>query len=355
MTTMAPIRVAAVGLGWVTLQRHIPAILKEPAFRLAGVVSRRPSIASETARRLGIESGAETYDLDRIAWMEGVDAIAVGATPDKHAALAEKALAMGKHVLVEKPFAMSVAEGERMAAAARANGRVLAVVHNFLFCRSIQKLARDLSLGRLGTLNRVAVFHGRSPRRRAKAWTGRMPLGVFYDESPHFFYLLRALAGGKLFMQHAYGVASPDRDDPTPRLVGALYRNGDGVPFTFESQYDSALSEWHVAAAGEDGVAFADLYRDFYVRLPHDGAHDAARVLRTSVYAFTQHIFQYISNGAARLRGHMDYGNGEVFRRFARGIRGDDQALVGMSGDDALAILKMQHEAVESVRSHWYA
>ncbi len=351
----SPIRVAAVGLGWVTLARHIPALRHCADIRLMGVIGRQPGKAAETARRYGLTHHADTYDLERIAWLKDIDALTIGATPIHHAALTQKALAMGKHVLVEKPFAMTVAEGEAMVASAKTNNRVLAAVHNFQFCRAVGKLSQDIQNGELGRIARITATHVRNPRRRAKEWIDGLPLGFFYDESPHFFYLLRRLAGGELKLQHAHGVASQDSSGKTPSQVSLLYRGAANVPVTIDCRYDSALSEWHVMVTGEKATGIADLYRDIYIRLPNDGEHGALNALRTSACAIAQHLYQHIPNGFAQICGKLDYGNFEVANRFARAINGDSQALTGMSGDDALAVLRLQHEAIEALRHHWYS
>ncbi len=72
---------------------------------------------------------------------------------------------------------------------------------------------------------------------------------------------------------------------------------------------------------GEKGVALLDIFRDIYLRLPNDGAHGALSILRTSLAATGQHMLQYIPNGLSLLRGRLDYGNDEVFSRFAKAIQ----------------------------------
>jgi len=347
------IRVAVVGLGWVALHRHIPAFRRNPAFRLVGVVDRHSGRAVQVAAKLGLSRFAEADDLSRVAWLDEVDAVSIAAPPFAHAALAQTALSRGKHVLVEKPFAMTVAEGEAMVAAAKAQERVLAVVHNFQFSRGASTLRRDLATGRLGPLRRVAAVQLGNPRRRLPRWFKTLPLGSFYDESPHFFYLLRWLVGGDLSLQHAYGAALREDGDDMPALLSLLYKNTAGLPVTIDCQFDSAVSEWHVMVTGERALGVLDVFRDIYLRLPNDQAHGLSYALRTSAWAFVQHAWQHVPNGIAYLRGRLDYGNDSVVARFARAIGGDAGALQGVSAEDALAVLRLQHEAVLAVRENW--
>lgn len=348
-----PLRVASVGLGWVTRHRHIPALLRNPEFRLVGVIDRHPGRAADVARSLQLPYAAEASDLRRVDWLDHVDAITLGTAPMAHAALAEAALVMGKHVLTEKPFAMNVAEGEAMVSAARTHGRLLAVVHNFQFGRAAKRLAADLARGKLGKLRRVAAVQFGNPCRRLPDWFEQLPLGLFYDESPHFFYLLRRFAGGDLRLLGAHAVSSLDGKLATPSLLSLVYRNAEGMPVTIDCQFDSAVSEWFLMLTGEKGLGLLDIFRDIYLRLPNDEVHGLPHVLRTSACAVVQHIWQHVPNGLAYLRGRLDYGNDEVFARFAEAIQGETAAVAGMSAEDALAVLRMQHEATAAIRNNW--
>jgi scyllo-inositol 2-dehydrogenase (NADP+) len=347
---MMPIRIAIIGLGWVAVNRHIPALRRNPAFRLVGVVSRHGGRAAEAAARFGIPRFAASDDFSHVDWLDEIDAVVIATPPAAHAGLTCAALEKGKHVLVEKPFAMTVEEGERMVTVARAQKRVLAVVHNFPFSRGAKKLIADLERGKLGSLRRADCLQLGNPRRLSPGWVRDLPLGLFYDESPHVFSLLRRIAGERLVLKHASGMSFPDGK---PAQVSLFYQNSDRLSVSVSCRYDSALSEWYVTVTGEQALGILDVYRDIYIKLPNDGAHRSLDVLRTSVSAMAQHIWQYVPNGVAYSRGRLDYGNDEVFARFVRAIRGEEGVLAGIGAEDALAVLRLQHEALADVKEHW--
>jgi len=348
----AKIRIACVGLGWVAQHRHIPAILRNPAYKLVGLIDRHEGRAEKLAARYGLEHFAQTDRIENVSWLDEVDAICIGAPPMDHAALCLAALGAGKHVLTEKPFALSLAEGEEMVATAAKAGKTLAIVHNFQFSRAARKLEADLKAGRLGTLHRLAAIQYGNPKRRLPSWYEKLPLGLFYDESPHFFYLLRSIAGDTMTLAHAHGVAGQN-GETTPSLVHLLYRNASGLPITIDCQFDSAVSEWHLMVTGEKYVALVDIFRDIYIRLPNDGAHKAGQILRTSFAALSQHLLQHIPNGLALLCGRLDYGNDEIFARFGKAISsGLPPDRIG--GTEALAVLRLQHEATKSIEEKLY-
>ena len=108
------IRVAAVGLGWVALNRHLPVMDRSPHFEVVGVIDRQQGRAEAVAKQRGYRRSSCAATLDEISWLDEVDAVTVATAPMAHHALVCEALLRSKHVLTEKPFAMTVAQGENM-------------------------------------------------------------------------------------------------------------------------------------------------------------------------------------------------------------------------------------------------
>lgn len=346
MTSIRKLRVAAVGLGWVTLHRHLPAMRREPAIELVGVIDRRPGLAQSVARRLALPRHHAGERLTDIPWLGEIDAFTIGTGPASHAALIGEALSLDRHVMTEKPFVMQPAEGEALVALAREKRRVLAVVHNFQFARSARRLAADVAAGRYGELRFIHARQLGNPLRRLPAWHEELPLGLYYDESPHMFYLLRALAPPPLEFLRAE-VQPSTLGKRTPAWVCAHYAAGPArIPVKLDMAFEAPLSEWHIALAGERCLGDIDVFRDIYVRLANDGAHTAWPVLRTSLAASWAHWTQHFLSGPRHLRGTLLYGNDEVFRRFAAAaLAGTDPEAIGPQ--DALAVLRMQHEILD--------
>jgi len=344
------LRTAAIGLGWVSLHRHLPVMLRDTAYDVVGVIDRRAGHAAAVARRLGVPRHQAADGLAEVPWLGEVDAVVIGTSPMAHAALIREALTLGKHVLTEKPFVMTPAEGEALVALARERQRVLAVVHNFQFARSTQRLAADLAAGRYGTLRFLHARQLGNPLRRLPAWYDELPLGLFYDESPHMFYLLRALAPAPLRLLGA-DVHPSTCGKRTPAWISARYAAGpQGIPVKLDMAFEAPLSEWHVSVGGERRLGDIDVFRDIYLALPNDGAHTTWPVLRTSLVATWSHWAQHLLSGPGHLAGTLRYGNDEFFRRFAAAAR-DGGEPEGIGAGDALAVLRMQHEIIERAGS----
>ena len=129
-------------------------LASDSRFQLVGVADRHGDRADQVASEIaGVRSGKGS-SLSSIDWIDEVDAISIATPPMMHHDLVCEVLSRGLHVITEKPFAMSVAEGEGMVRAANDADRNLAIVHNFQFARSMNRLHGDSEGGRIGRISR---------------------------------------------------------------------------------------------------------------------------------------------------------------------------------------------------------
>jgi len=96
-----------------------------------------------------------TGELDDLLADDGLDAIVLATPVPTHAALAERVLDAGKHCFVEKPLAQSVADAERVVAAAERAGRVLMVGHLLEYHPGVAKLKEIATSGELGEIHYI--------------------------------------------------------------------------------------------------------------------------------------------------------------------------------------------------------
>ena len=107
---------------------HVPA-LREAGFEIVGLVGRDAARTAERAARFGVP-GHGTSITDVVA-ETGADVVTVSTPPAAHHESVLEALSTGRHVLAEKPFAVTAAEAESMVAAANAAGVVAMVSFEF--------------------------------------------------------------------------------------------------------------------------------------------------------------------------------------------------------------------------------
>jgi 1,5-anhydro-D-fructose reductase (1,5-anhydro-D-mannitol-forming) len=136
---------------------HVIGALRAAGEDVAVVQSATAARAGEFAKAQGI-AGFGT-DLDAILADAGIGAVYISSTNEKHHAQALAAIAAGKHVLCEKPLAMTVAEAAEMVAAAAAQGVVFATNHH-LRCSGSHRAVRGLiASGRIGRVLSLRLFH----------------------------------------------------------------------------------------------------------------------------------------------------------------------------------------------------
>lgn len=344
---MQTLRVGFIGGGWATCHRHLPAARADARITPVGLVTQSPASTwyapAMVRRRFGLRHIGFSIDEP---WLAGeVDAVVIGTPPDTHYRVVMDALRLGKHVLVEKPFALAADHAAEMARAAEEAGLVLAVVHNFQFARATQRARALVARGTLGEVRSVAGFQASNPARRLPPWIASLPMGLFTDEAPHLLYLLREFAGAAA--PESIFVGPPlAADDPTPQVVGAHFAAGDQIG-TLSMTFASAVSEWHVILFGTRRTAIIDLFRDILVVLPDDGGHGSLEVLRTSWSALAGHLRGVLTSGIRHATRQLDYGNREVMRRFADAVL-TGAPLDGISARDGLAVVEMM-EAFRAV------
>lgn len=144
----APMRVALIGCGMVS-KNHIEGIKATAGVELGVAVDLDPDRARETAGLAG-EGARWSTQLDEVLADSSIDVAAILLPHHVHAQFALRALAAGKHVLVEKPMALTLADCAEMIQAADANRRVLAVGHVLRFREAHRAARESISSGAIG-------------------------------------------------------------------------------------------------------------------------------------------------------------------------------------------------------------
>ena len=146
-------RVALVGTGFIA-GAHAAAAAGLPDVEIVAVTDRDRGAANRFATTWGARVVPDVADL---LADDGVDALVVCTPNDTHASLARAAAAAGKHLLLEKPMALSAADARSVADAFEAAGRVLLVGHTHRHSDYARAVHDVVSSGRLGTVRSVRI------------------------------------------------------------------------------------------------------------------------------------------------------------------------------------------------------
>jgi predicted dehydrogenase len=114
---MEPMRFGLVGTGYWARIAHAPALASTDGIELTAVWGRDPKAAAELGERHG---AAAVTDFDE--FLSQVDAVGFAVPPEVQGSLARRAAAAGKHLLLEKPIALSVADADGLVTAVRQAG-----------------------------------------------------------------------------------------------------------------------------------------------------------------------------------------------------------------------------------------
>jgi 1,5-anhydro-D-fructose reductase (1,5-anhydro-D-mannitol-forming) len=163
---------------------HMIGAIRASGGQIATVMSASADRATSYAATHGIGQGVT--DLDAV--MEGVDAVYISTTNEKHLAQAMAAIKAGKHVLCEKPLAMSVADAVSMVKAADAAGVTFGTNHHLRNAGSHIAIRDAIREGRIGDVLSVRVFHAVHLPPHLQGWRIDNPAaggGVIPDITVH--------------------------------------------------------------------------------------------------------------------------------------------------------------------------
>jgi predicted dehydrogenase len=155
------LRIGIVGAGFGAIG-HLPALRNHPRFEVVAIAS--PSSAAGIAREAGLPYAFSSCE-EMLAGCS-VDVVTIASPPFAHAGNVLAALAAGKHVLCEKPFALGTADAQAMLEAAASAGTACGVAHEFRFLPQIQALKELAAHGHLGELRNLEITLLRSSLRR---------------------------------------------------------------------------------------------------------------------------------------------------------------------------------------------
>jgi scyllo-inositol 2-dehydrogenase (NADP+) len=304
------VRVGIVGTGWVALKRHIPAFKRDSRVTLSAILGREPTSTESVARRFRIPRSFTS--LEKFL-KEPLDVVSVCTPPGTHAWLVEAAIRAGKHVLVEKPMTLTSEEGQALEALAGSTGVILCPAHNLLFSRSLKQAKSLLESGKTGKVRWAMGIQLSSWRRRLPTWFEELPGGLFFDEAPHFLYLMRHFLG-ELQVEHAWHISGRDLPSGTERTEARL-QGADGTGY-LTMWFGAPFSEWLLILFCSQAVLILDLFRDILIHLPPEPAHRARDVLKMSLVG-TLRLWRGIGNSGIRSTcGQLSYGHNQLVRRF---------------------------------------
>ena len=224
------IRVGIIGCGKIAQVRHLPEYASNPNVQLVGYYDKKLARAQEMAAKYGGTTYENYFDLLQ---NPEIDAVSVCVENRSHAEISTAALYSGKHVLCEKPMAVTLAECESMVAAAERNGKHLMIGHNMRF-DPVHRKAKELLDG--GIIGDIITFRTTMGNAGPENWSmeagstwffdkQKAAMGALSDLGIHKVDLLQYLTGQKVI-------------ETTAKVMTLNKHTATGAPITVD---DNAL------------------------------------------------------------------------------------------------------------------
>lgn len=221
-TLKAPIRWGVAGLGNIVVNQIAPVLESSPTSRLVACVGSSPEKGRAFAGRFAVDHVCTSFD--ELLALKDVDAIFIATPNAMHHAMVLAAARAGKHILCEKPLALSVAHAREMLDACSAAGITLRVAYQMRLEQITGRVREIVRSGVLGDL-RTFQLERTGPVGKKAPWRLEGPQGgALFDMAVHLFDLAEWITG--LRFGEVSGWSQPDRatgaPDETITLLGRM-------------------------------------------------------------------------------------------------------------------------------------
>lgn len=239
-----PLRLGIAGLG-LAGAFMIRAAAVHPHIRLCAGMDPLQRPREAFARQFGAKCYA---DFTELCVDPSVEAVYIASPHQFHAVQAIEALEHGKHVLVEKPLALNLADCETVVAAAERTGMTLVVGHTHAFDPNVREMQRIIEQGELGRLGMILTFNYNDfllRPHRDDEFDVKKGGGIAFNQLAHQIEIVRLLGGNVRSVRASMGALDVARATPGHCTAFLDLENGAAASVTF-SAYDFFDSdEWH--------------------------------------------------------------------------------------------------------------
>ena len=248
------IKVGIIGCGKIAQVRHIPEYTANPDTEVYGFYDLNLARAEELAKKYGGKAYASYEEL--LADPE-IEAVSVCVANHAHAEISIAALKAGKHVLCEKPMAITLEECEAMVAAAKESGKYLMIGQNQRLAKAHMK-ARELI--RQGAIGKVLTFRTIFGHGGPETWSvdpgkntwffdkTKAAMGAMADLGIHKTDMIQYVLDTKIVKTQAV-LTTLDKRDATGQLIGVddnaicIYQMENGVIGTMTASWTYYAAE----------------------------------------------------------------------------------------------------------------
>lgn len=338
--TQQPVQVGLIGSQFISTI-HAEALQHCPEARIAAVASPAPGNAARFAGRFGIPRSFTDYR--QLLTLPEIQMVVVGAPNDLHCQIVLDAAAAGKHIVIEKPLCLNLAEADRMIAACRQAGVKLMYAEELCFAPKYVRLKQLLDSGALGKPTLLKQSEKHDGPHAAHFWdVDRSGGGVTMDMGCHAIEFFRWMLGRPriktVYAQMSTQVHTDKTRGDDNSILILEFENGV-IAMAEESWTKLGGMDDRAEVHGSDGVAYADLLHGNAIETYSRGGYDYAVEKAGSTRGWSFTIYEEAWN----------YGFHAEMAHFVDCVQNNKPPLV--TGDDARVVLEVIFAAYESART----
>jgi predicted dehydrogenase len=291
---MPQINLGIIGTGWCGGIRAVAAS-RSPLVGELHLAEIDPARLEEIAAQTN--PTVATGDWEAIVDNPDIDAVVVSATPENlHHPMAKAALEAGKHVLLEKPIALTLDEADELIGKAEANSLKFTIGYSQRFNPKPAMIKRAINEGRLGKVTSILLSRHITRTLGAKI-SSRTKLSPAAMEATHdldfAFWCLQPRRPVRVYSQNAWGVRQATHGAPDTQYIVVTMDDGVvvtvGAGMSLPPHYPNASTIW-IEVIGTEGAVLADAsHRDIVLNTVADGIQFP---LSTMPGEFIDHIYE---------------------------------------------------------------
>lgn len=248
-----------IGASTIAREYMVRAINAQPRSHVTALMSRSARRGRHFAHEHGID---QCYDrVEDLVNAPSVDIVYISTTNERHKAETLAAAKAGKHVLCEKPLALTLSDAQEMVAACRSAGVVMGTNHHLRNAVTHRRLRGLIKDGAIGRPLAARVFHAVSLPEHLRTWRINNPnagAGVTLDITVHDTDTLRFILDDEVEEVTAFTASQGLADEGLEDSVMGVMRFRSGVLAQFHDAFTIAYAGTGLQVHGTDGSLFAE-------------------------------------------------------------------------------------------------
>jgi len=340
---MTKTKVALLGAGFIgdihfeSYSRFVPDV------EVVAVFSRSPVRAAEFAKKHHIPKHYQ--DLEKAILDSGCDVVDVCVPNFMHHKAVLIAANAGKHIIIEKPLAMTLEEADEMIAVCKAKNRKLMYAEELCFAPKYERVRKLVNEGAIGTIYQMRQCEKHSGPH--SDWFYNIEQsggGALMDMGCHGIAWFRWMLGGKpkvksVFANMQNGLIHKGRTRAEENSLCMVEFEGGAIAIAENSWAKHGGMDDRVEVYGTDGVIYADLFMGNSALTYSEKGYGYAMEKAGSTKGWTFTIFEEAFN----------QGYPQELKHFIDCVREDKQPIV--TAEDGRAVLEIMYAAYQSART----